>query len=461
MTITILNGSPKGDQSVTMQYIAYLKKNSPEHQFVLLNVAANIRRLENDINFFNETMEKIRSADAVIWAFPVYILLVSSQYKRFIELVFEREEKKSFSGKPVASFSTSIKFYDNMAHQYIRSISDDLGMCFTGFYSAHMEDLMSEQERIRFLTFFNEFMLSAHTPPPVIPTFAPIIHHNRCYTPEIPVTPVVTKEKKIAIITDCRSEDKNLKTMITRITDILSGTAVTVTNLRELNFSGGCLGCLRCGFDNHCAYEGKDDFIRFYNTIVKQADILIFAGKIINRQMSAVWRRFFDRSFFNNHTPTLINKQIAFFLSGPLRQLPELRRPYEVWMEIQQANLVDFISDDVSSNAELDAAINHCARRLVFFAEKEYVRPRTFYGIAGMKLFRDEIWGNLRFVFRADHKAYKRMKLYDFPQKKIIKRLKIFIATLITGLPMIKSHFPGRIKSEMLKPYQKVLNETR
>ena len=30
MKIVVLNGSPKGDISVTMQYVAYLKKKFPE-----------------------------------------------------------------------------------------------------------------------------------------------------------------------------------------------------------------------------------------------------------------------------------------------------------------------------------------------------------------------------------------------------------------------------------------------
>ncbi|MBN1696408.1 MAG: NAD(P)H-dependent oxidoreductase [Spirochaetales bacterium] len=458
MNIIVINGSPKGKQSITMQYTAYLAKKRGGHTFNTLHVAAMIGRLENNIDAFKAAITKIRSADAVLWAFPVYYLLVSSQYKRFIELVFERNAESAFSGKPAVSLSTSIRFFDNMAHQYMRSIMDDLGMRCGGNYSAYMSDLTDSRERARLLAFFDVFLLFTESPAPFIPAFQPVVHCQRPYIPERPVVKVDTKGKRIACITDARPGDENLKAMIERFSAAVSEKA-EIVNLREIDFTGGCLGCLRCGQNNRCVYEGRDDFIGLYRNIVEKADILVFAGTIAGRQLSAVWRRFFDRSFFNNHTPTLMNKQIAFLVSGPLKQLPDIRRPYEAWLEIQRANLIDFISDDMITSPALDAAIDQCARRLVLCADSGYVAPRTFYGIAGMKLFRDEIWGGLRFIFRADHKAYKRMGFYDFPQKRIASRLKIFIATLITGLPVIRKHFPSRIKSGMLEPFKKVVNE--
>ncbi len=109
--------------------------------------------------------------------------------------------------------------------------------------------------------------------------------------------------------------------------------------------NGTCLGCIQCGYDNECVYEGKDNYIDFYNTKVKSADILVWAGTIKDRYLSAIWKTFFDRSFFNGHTPSLIGKQIAFIISGPLSQVPNLRQILEAYVEIQHANLVDFITD--------------------------------------------------------------------------------------------------------------------
>ena len=160
MEIVVLNGSPKGDVSVTMQYIAYIRKKFPDQTYTILNVAADIKKIERDTATWNKMLETIRSADLVVWAFPLYYLVVSSQYKRFIELIFERKAQDAFPGTYSASLSTSIHFFDQTAHAYIQAISDDLGMKYLGFYSAEMRDLLKEEERQR-LEKFTSLLISA------------------------------------------------------------------------------------------------------------------------------------------------------------------------------------------------------------------------------------------------------------------------------------------------------------
>jgi hypothetical protein len=233
---------------------------------------------------------------------------------------------------------------------------------------------------------------------------------------------------------------------------------VEIYNLYDLDIRGGCLGCLRCGFDNRCAYAGKDGFAEFYNTVLKTADVIVYAGTIVDRQLSWKWRQFFDRSFFNCHTPSLVGKQMAFLVSGPLSQLPELRQVYEAWMEIQRSNLVGFVSDEQIGGDSIEDRIDTLAGQLIRQAGSGYIRPRTFLGIAGMKVFRDDIWGGLRIVFRADHKAYKQLGIYDFPQRKIGRQILVRLGWFITGLPGIRDRFPQMIKQQMIQPYRKVLD---
>ena len=197
-----------------------------------------------------------------------------------------------------------------------------------------------------------------------------------------------------------------------------------------------------------------DGFIDFFKSVLVPADIIVFAGQLSARQLSWKWREFFDRSFFNCHTPSLVGKQFAFVVSGPLSMLPELRETYEGWAELQQSNAVAFLSDEAAAPA-LDAALDQLAERLVRLSEAAYVRPRTFLGVAGMKIFRDDIWSDLKVVFRADHKAYKRLGIYDFPQRKIGKRIVMRLAWFITGLPGIRDKFPQMIKSQMIMPMRR------
>ena len=90
MKIVVLNGSPKGMVSVTMQYVLWLRKKFLTHEFTIQDVCHELRRLEDDERAFGEVLREVAAADGVLWAFPLYYLLVHAHYKRFIELLFKR-----------------------------------------------------------------------------------------------------------------------------------------------------------------------------------------------------------------------------------------------------------------------------------------------------------------------------------------------------------------------------------
>lgn len=76
MKIAVLNGSPKGQVSVTMQYVHFLQLKFPEIEFEFFDIALKINKLEKDNGEFNKIIQEISSADAVLWAFPLYFFLV-------------------------------------------------------------------------------------------------------------------------------------------------------------------------------------------------------------------------------------------------------------------------------------------------------------------------------------------------------------------------------------------------
>lgn len=90
-------------------------------------------------------MEDIRTSAGVLWAFPVYFLLVPAGVcKRFIELIWDLSQEAVFRDKYAESLSTSIHFHNQCAHSYMAAVCEDLEMHFTESFSADMYDLLEK-----------------------------------------------------------------------------------------------------------------------------------------------------------------------------------------------------------------------------------------------------------------------------------------------------------------------------
>jgi multimeric flavodoxin WrbA len=455
MKITVLGGSPKGETSVTMQYVKYLTNRFPQQEFNVVQVAQPIKKLEQNSEAFQRVVDHVRSSEGVLWAFPLYVFLVCSQYKRFIELIWEKQAAGAFKGKYAASLSTSIHFFDHTAHNYIRAVSEDLGMSYVGSHSCGMHDLLGGDGREMLLQFARGFFTAVEQGVQTPRLFRPMSWSGLDYMPAPEEGPKLTTEKKIVLLTD--TEEGNTGKMIERFNKRFES-PVEVINLGSIDIKGGCLGCLRCADKNECVYLGRDEYIDMYNAKLKTADILVFAGSIRDRYLSSRWKMFFDRAFFNTHQRSLEHKQFGFLISGPLSQAADLREILTAFVEWQGSNLVDIVSDESMTSGELDAAIDGLGARLVQSAAVGYVRPVSFLGVGGTKIFRDDIKGGLKVVFRADHKNYRKSGMYDFPQNKPLKNLLLSILYLVTGIPWVKKRMIRNFKEFMITPYRRVVN---
>lgn len=457
MKIVVLNGSPKGDLSVTMQYVAYLAKVYPQHEFNILHISQRLKRLENERAIFDQVIEQVRAADAVLWGFPLYILTVHAHYKRFIELVFERGAQDAFADKYAASLSTSIHFFDHTAHNYVHAICDDLGMRFVDSFSPDMNDLMKEEGRQQLERFGQQFFDAVENRVPTQRRYLPLTHREFNYQPELAPNPVSTAGKKVVILHDEKSSESNLAKMVARCRSAFDGD-VRIVNIHDIDIKSSCIGCLECGAENHCTFTDKDGYVEFYKSTVMTADVLVYAGRMVDRYLSSRWKMFFDRIFFNTHTPVLVNKQIALVISGPLGQEPNFMEIMRGFFEFQGANLVGVVTDESGDSADLDRLLDRLMARAMAYAEAGYVRSQTFLGVGGMKIFRDDMYGRLRMVFEADHRAYDKMGLYKtFPQSELSTTLINTFVTPIVDLPPLRKKFDKMIKKQMVMPHQQVV----
>ena len=418
MKITVLNGSPKLDKfSSTMTFIRYIQKVFPAHNFEIINVGILLTRMTISEQRYLKIIEEIKNSDGVIWAFPVYTMLVPAQLKRFIELIWERKVENVFKNKYSCVLSTSMNFFDHTAHNYMRSINEDLNMNYTGFHSVQMDFLLDPQKRRSWYLFIENFLYSIKNEVPVSKMYRPLRYSDFKYTPGENHSHVNNSEKKVTIVTDCDDPSSNLSKMIDQFTKAFTNQSnIEIINLNDVNIKGGCLGCIKCGFDNECVY--KDEFVEFFREKIMNKPIMIYAAEIKDRYYSHKWKMYFDRMFHNGHTPSLQGTQFAHIVSGPLDQIANMRQIIYAQAECAQANLVDIVEDNIGDSKQIDILLNNLAVNLIRFSNKNYVATPTFLEVGGFKIFRDLIYGLGRTPFPSDYKYFKKNKMFDFPTKE-------------------------------------------
>ena len=279
------------------------------------------------------------------------------------------------------------------------------------------------------------------------------------YQPSPAKNTVNPNDKKIIVLKDGSNDNSNLEKMVNRFVQSFNPeNNVEVVQLDDIDIKGGCLGCMRCGYDYNCQY--KDGFADFYNNQVRTSDIIIFAGSVKGRFLSSKWKTFYDRAFFWNHTPSLVGKQIGYIISGPLSQTPNLIQYLEASSFARQdSNHVDIITDESEDSLEIDNLLQNFAERLLRFSEQNYIKPKNFLGVGGHKIFRDDIWGRLRMIWQADHRYFKEHGKYDFPQKKYGIRIATAVMMLLTKIPKFRKKFYNKLRDMPIKRMQRLIKK--
>jgi len=457
LNVVILNGSPKGTLSVTLRYVEFLQLHNPEHVFKVFQIGQQITKLEKNNSYFEAVVEAIAAADGLIWATPVYYLLVPAQLKRFIELLFEREKITAFRGKPVAALTTSIHFFDNTALRYLQAVSKDLGMIWFGAYPAEMNDLRRHGERERLknfgkllLQFFNRDRSKWKVDP------ARSLPSYFAYTATSPTRFFSTAGKKVTVIADLENQASNLAAMISYFCSCFEE-EINLVDLVEAGISLGCRGCLVCGSENRCFYDSRDNFRTLFETAVKESDIIVLGGQIRDRFLSARWKRFMDRSFYMNHVPYLKNKQVGLIIEGSLKENPNLIEVMESYIAMHQGNPAGFVTDETASNSTISISLEILVETLTTYATAGYTAPQYFPASGGRKIFRDFIAGPAQLVFPADYSYYKENRFFDYPQRHKIMQAVVYLLRNLLRLPRIRRMFSQRIMPGMVQPLDRII----
>ena len=444
MKILVINGSPKGKYSVTLQTAKYLEKLHPEHEFSFLDAGQKIKALEKD---FSAAKKALENAELLIFSYPVYTFIAPCQLHRFIELL--KESGADLSGKFATQISTSKHFYDVTAHNYIRDNCFDLGLKYIKGLSADMEDLLSEKGRKEAESFFDYvawsvengiFEASPKKPEPFNGVLA-----------DVPEKTEENKTGDVVIITDCEPKNEKLRAMIDRFCAVLPR-KTRVVNIGEYPFSGGCLGCFNCAVSGKCIY--KDGFDEFLRKELQTGEAIVYAFTVKDHSMGSRFKMYDDRQFCNGHRTVTMGIPFGYLVSGNLSSEENLKMILEARAQVGGNFLAGVATDEENPNAEID----RLAKNLCYALDRKYLPPQNFYGIGGMKIFRDLIW-QMQGMMRADHKFYKAHGQYDFPQKKWPRMLAMYAVGAMIANPKIKAKIGNKMNEGMLMPYKKLLDK--
>ena len=306
MKILVINGSPKGKYSVTLQTIRYLQIKFPEHSFGIINAAQKIKHLEKNLS---PVLERIAQADLILFSYPIYTFLAPSQLHKLIRLV--KESGVDFSGKFVTQLTTSKHFYDMTAHRYVLENCQDMRMKVITGLSADMDDLLSEKGQKEAEDFFRYVCWSVeHDQYEPFPSLLLPVASQFATVPE------ESQEEKtgdVVIVADLREDDHSLQAMIQRFQAVCTH-KTRVVNIREFPFQGGCLGCMQCGATGKCVY--KDGFEDFLRGEIQSAQATVYAFSIQDHSMGHLFKCYDDRQFCNGHRTVTMGRPVGYLVSG-------------------------------------------------------------------------------------------------------------------------------------------------
>ncbi len=440
MNVCVLNGSPKGSYSITLQTVLYLERIFKNCDFEVVHVGQKIRALEQDMT---PVLEAIKEADVLLFAYPVYTFIAPYQMHRFIELL--KESGIDLSDKYAAQITTSKHFYDVTAHAYIKENCMDLGLHYIGGLSADMDDLLTEKGRKEARHFWKYVIFCARTG----------IFERRGEVPKqgakqyVPSLPNVPKREgyDTVIVTNMEQGDTSLAAMIEDFRAVYPY-ETRVINIAEYPFSGGCLGCFHCAGDGKCVY--KDGFDSFLREKIQTASCIVYAFTIKDHSMGASFKRYDDRQFCNGHRTVTMGMPMGYLVNGNLEAESNLRMIIEGRCDVGHNFFAGCATD-----AE---GISVLSEKLVYALKHKLVLPQTFYGVGGLKIFRDLIY-IMRGMMKADHKFYKKHGFYDFPQKQKGTILKMKLVGSILTNPGIKAKLGNKMNEGMIAPYKKIVEK--
>ena len=436
MKVLVLNGSPKGNKSITLYTVKYIQKYFPEDEFEVLNVGSQIKSLEKD---FSSARQKILECDLILFSYPVYTFETPYQLHRFVELMYDNFKNGELNGKFASQITTSKHFYDITAHQFIKDISSDFGIKFIEGLYADMDDLPTKKGRGQALDYWRLLKWQID------------YEKGRAAGGNVSRAENASRDRDsfhIKIVCDIKPEDVELKKKVQRFQEKFPY-KTSIFNIAEYNFAAGCLGCFRCAQKGECVH--RDGFADVLRNEILPCDGFIYAFTVQNHSCGSNFKLFDDRQFCNGHRTMSIGKPVGYIVGGSLEG---------EWNVLTMINAKAQVGKNIlASIAQTDDEIDELTDKMAYLLEKPVSLPSNFYEAGGMRIFRDLIYVMGGFM-KADYEFYKKQGFFDSlpTNQKKTRRLMKLVGKLMSNEKIMKK-IGNEFFDKMNAPYENALKD--
>ncbi|APG27581.1 hypothetical protein A7E78_06870 [Syntrophotalea acetylenivorans] len=419
--ILFLCGSPRHKRSASLCTAKYLARFLDyDYEFVDVVKA----RLSTDPSkpepSFLKIVEKMQTADAIVWTFGAWLLFVPVQMQYLLDKLFT--QGYDFSGKVAAAVMTSVHVHDDFILDRVRFVSEQLGLGYVGDVSAvgnpffGYEDEEVTEDSCRILAGqLNHTLADGYLParhyPPVERRYLSSTHRGPGFTVDDPPVPK-TGDKTILVLTGNRLSEDSANASVIESIRRYSRNSVEVIELQDRQV-GPCVGCYLCDFheDGVCVLKDEYETIKQH---LHQVDGIVFVGTCVSGMVDCHLKAFLDRCWGFAHRPSLKGKY-GFVIAtggGPLeaeaawylRNVLNKFGPCCIAALTQRAENAPIFTATVRRTVEdLDRALD----------EKWQIADR--FGTRGATWTFRDLAATSGMVLRADYEFHKEHRMFDAP----------------------------------------------
>jgi len=428
--VLFLCGSPRRKRSASL-YTAKFLARFLDYDYEFVDVAK--AKLSTDSSeaepAFLKIVEKMQTADAVVWTFGAWLLFVSVQMQYLLDKLFV--QGYDFSGKVAAAVMTSVRVQDDFILNRVRFVSEQLGFGYVGDVSAvgnpflgYVDDEETTEDSCRILagqlnrTLADGYVPARHYPPVERRHLSPTYRGPGFSVDGPPASK--TGDKTILVLTGNRLSEDSANASVIESIHRYSRNNVEVIELQDRHV-GPCVGCYLCDFNGDGICVLKDEYEAIKQRL-HQVDGIVFVGTCASGMVDCHLKAFLDRSWGMAHCPSLKGKYgfVTATGGGPL----EAEAGWYLQSVLNKfgtrciAALTQSAADGPAFAASVRRTVEDLDRAL---DEKWQIADR--FGTRGATWTFRDLAATSGMLLRADYEFHKKHRMFDAPSPGGVKAL--------------------------------------